>query len=143
MSDAELERRGIMRFEMPKLKLERDDFSIEATVPGDTRAWFKAQLSGEGVLDVTHLDNGALPDGTGSKILVQALKGHGVVPVKRLVFSDVINKPTRRKLLAGASPETTLLGKCGMKALKELGITPTSCRVENVGDKLNMIFELK
>jgi hypothetical protein len=143
MSEAELEKLGIQRFEMPKLNLERDGFSIKATLPGDPMVFVHAEAPSPGVVILKQVHRGSLPEGTGCKILAQALKRFGEVPAERLVFRDIINPPTCDAFLAGAAPEDTLVGKSGIKALNELGIAPTSCRFEFVGDKLNLVFELK
>jgi hypothetical protein len=143
MTEEELAERGIHRFQLPQLKLEGDGYSIQARVPGDKRAWMRAELPSEGVLEISDLSNGALPSGTGSKILAQALKGHGKMPTKRLILKDVINPPTRRQFMSGMAPEKTVMGKCATKALKELGLTPANYRFEQIGETLNLIIDME
>jgi hypothetical protein len=143
MTETELDNLGIKRFEMPQLKLESDEFSIKASVPGDEMAWFQAKVRSEGIVEVNFLKRGALPFGTGSKILAEALKLNGKLPTKTLAFTDIIEPSTYNDFLVGTAPEATLLGKCGAKALKELGLTPASYKFEFVRNKLNMVIEVK
>ena len=83
MSDGELASIGLRRYEMSKLRLEKDQFSIQAKIPGDSGAWFRAIVTQEGDLILTDLNKGNMPDGVGGHFLAEALKGHRVVPMKK------------------------------------------------------------
>ncbi len=143
MSEQELAERGILRFEMPQLQIENDGYSVKGYVPGDRRAWVRVKAPSEGVVEVTSLYNGALPNGTGSKMLAQALKAHGKMPAQTLILRNIINPPTCNQFAAGVAPEKTLMGKCAAKALKELGLVPTHFRFEKIGEALNLIIDLE
>jgi hypothetical protein len=143
MSEAELEKLGIKRFEMPKLNLERDEFSVKASIPGDPKAFVEANVPSPGVVNVTYINRGNLPEGMGGNLLAQTLQGHGALPTHRLVFSGIINPETLDQFWAGVAPERTLLGKSGAKAMRVLGIEPTSYNFETVRGKLNLVIEAK
>ncbi|HEY9870483.1 MAG TPA: hypothetical protein V6D08_15065 [Candidatus Obscuribacterales bacterium] len=141
MTQQELEALGLRRFEMPRLKLERDEFSIRASIPGDDKAWVRAEIPSPGVVNITSLHKGALPEGLGGQFLAEALKGHNAIPTERLILRDVLNPETLAAYKAGVAPADTLLGKCATKALKQLGMTPTSYKFEAVQGKLNLVIE--
>lgn len=142
MSEVELKTLGIESRPI-RMQLERDEFSIQAKIPGDDKAWFRAELPEPGGVDVTALDKGALPDGMGGKFFAQVLKEHGAMPTKRLVLKNVINPETRAAYTQGVAAADTLLGRCAANALRELGITPKSFRFEVVRGKLNLVIEMR
>lgn len=141
MSDGELASIGLRRYEMPKLNLQRDDFSIKAFVIGDTKAWVHASLPKPGTVVLEHLDNGAMPSGTGGELLAQALKAHGAQPTERVILKNIVNKESFQAIKAGALPQDTHIAGCVTKALRLLGINPVSYRYETVGDKVNIVID--
>ncbi|MFA7338288.1 MAG: hypothetical protein WC028_15985 [Candidatus Obscuribacterales bacterium] len=141
MSDGELASIGLRRYEMPKLNLQRDDFSIKAFVIGDTKAWVHASLPRPGTVVLEHLDNGAMPSGTGGELLAQALKAHGAHPTERVILKNIVNKESFQAIKAGALPQDTHIAGCVTKALRLLGIKPVSYRYETVGDKVNIVID--
>lgn len=141
MTDGELAGVGLKRFEMPKLKLESDEFSVKATISGDTSAWFHASIKQKGIVELHFVKKGLLPDGTGGHFLADSLKAHNAIPTERLVIKSIENKESIDAWKAGALPEDTKIAKVASKALKQLGIKPTVYRYEIVGDKLNIVIE--
>jgi hypothetical protein len=141
MTDGELASIGLRRYEMPKIRLERDDFSIKASIPSQDRTFFRAEIPSPGVVHATDLFLGELPPGTGNNFFAAALKGHGALPTKELRLAKIVNPETVLAWKAGLPPEETLVAKCATKALKQLGIKPTAYRYEVVGDKLNIVID--
>jgi hypothetical protein len=143
MSEKELEALGLKRFEMPELKLERDDFSIKATVPGYPMSFFRAKLLSPGVVEATDLFSGDLPKGMGSVLFAEALKAHNALPTKRLILSGIINEETLLALKAGVPAENTLAARCATKALRSLGISPMSYKYQWEDQGLNIVIETR
>jgi len=141
MTDGELAGVGLRRFEMPKLKLESDEFSMKASIPGNQRTYFRAEVKSPGVVQATDLYRGELPKGAGTSFFVEALKAHGAIPTERLILKNIANPESLQAFRAGALPEDTLVAKVASKALKQLGIKPTAYRYELVGDQLNIVIE--
>jgi hypothetical protein len=129
---------------IPGLRLGRDDYSLRASVDGDEIAWFRAELPKDGVVTVTDLFKGDLPRHGGSKLLAQALEGHGALPTRSLVFKHIHNEETVTAFLTRQDPATSLLGRTGTRALQALGLTPTGYRFELVdGRHLNLVIDLR
>jgi hypothetical protein len=89
---------------LPELKLANDDYSIKATVSGDSKAFIRAETPSPGVVEVTDIFRGELPKGSGGQFLSEALQGHGAIPTKQLVFKNIINEPTVDLYKAGGNP---------------------------------------
>lgn len=123
---AELERLGLQRYTLPKLELCRNGSVMEATVCGDTAAYFRARLERPGFVELTHLHRGNLPGGAGAEFLQQALKAHNALPTKQLILSGIENEPTIDAWTRGIPAQKTVLGECATEALKSLGIKPKS-----------------
>jgi hypothetical protein len=140
MSAEQLEGLGIKKAEIP-IQFERDQSSIQARVPGYPRAICRVETPSPGVVECTDLFRGGLPEGTGNSLLSETLKTYDVMPSKQLVLKGIINPPTLQAYSEGAAAEDTLVAKSATKALKSLGITPSSYQYEVVGDKLNIIIE--
>jgi len=143
MSDGELASIGLRRYEMSKLRLESDEFSLQAKVPGDHRAWFRASVSKDGTLVLTDLSKGAMPDGTGAYFLAEALKAHNLKPTGKIFLKNIREKETLPALAAGVSPEHTKIGRCVTKGLKELGLTPTAFKLVETDRGIDIIIELR
>lgn len=143
LNPEDLAKFGVRRFEMPKVNLERDQYSIQGSIPGDSRAWMRAETPRPGVVDVTAIDKGGLPDGTGGEFMAIVMRGHDAIPTKQLNMANVTNKETLAAYAKGIPAEETLLGKCATKALRSLGITPTSFRYEWIESRqrLNILIE--
>lgn len=143
MSDGELAGIGLRRFEMPKLKLETDEFSVKATIPGYPRTYFRAEVPSPGVVRASDLYRGELPEGTGGMFFAEALKAHGVLPTKQLILPNIINKETRQAFKSGVLPEETLVARSAIKALNKLGIQVKSCSYDwkPYLDQLNIVIE--
>ncbi len=137
MSKAELKALGI-ESRLP-MQLERDQFSIQAKIPGDNVAFFRATMPESGVVDVDSIFKGSLS--SGSDFLAQALKLHGTIPSKQLIFSGIVNAETREAFQRGTPAAESLLGRLGARALRELGIEPKSYRYEVVRGKLNLVID--
>jgi hypothetical protein len=73
----------------------------------------------------------------GGDFLAQTLRGHRALLTHQLVFSGIINPETLEQFQAGWTPDATLLGKSGTKAMRALGIEPSSYKFETVRGKLN------
>ncbi|MBP6745279.1 hypothetical protein KA344_08585 [bacterium] len=142
MSDGELASIGLRRYEMSKLRLEKDQFSIQAKIPGDSGAWFRAIVTQEGDLILTDLNKGNMPDGVGGHFLAEALKGHRVVPMKKVILKKVINEETLSALEAGIPAEDTLISRCVSKGLKELGVKPGRFEIEKTYRGINIVIDL-
>jgi hypothetical protein len=143
MTEGQLEKLGIKRFDLPKLTLERDGYSLQAKIPGDDMAFFRATLPRPGVVDVTSINSGSLPKGMGSELLAEALRRHDIMPTKSLVFAGITNPETLAAYRAGIGPADSLLGRLGAKALKSLGIKPKAFKFEFTEDKLNLIIDVE
>lgn len=143
MTEAELEALGVRRFEVPRLKLERDEFSIKASIAGDDMAFVRAEQPAPGVVDITSINRGSLPKGVAGEFLAEALRAHGAVPTKELVFSNITNEPTRSAFKLGADPAQSVLGQVGTKALESLGLKARAYRFELVKGKLNLVIEVE
>lgn len=141
MSDGELASIGLRRYELPKLKLDSDEFSIKATIPGDEKAWFHASIPKEGTVVLEYIRKGNLPDGAGAHFLAEALKAHGALPTNKVILKNVVNPQSLEAFRAGVLPEDTLVARSTTKALKELGVTPTAYRYEIAGDKVNIVID--
>ncbi|MCW5824006.1 MAG: hypothetical protein KIT34_14475 [Cyanobacteria bacterium TGS_CYA1] len=142
MTDGELASIGLKRFELPKMRLDKDEFSIKATIPGDEMAWFHAEHPKDGVLAIEQIKKGTLPDGAGSHFLAEAIKAHDALPTKQVVLKGIVNKESLEAIRGGASPEETLVGRLTAKSLKQLGIQPINFRYELVGDKINIVIDI-
>ena len=59
-------------FELPKLHIWRDKFSIQATIPGFPNSRFRAEIPSPGIVHVSDIFTREAPPGTGSKFLAQA-----------------------------------------------------------------------
>jgi len=139
MTPEQLEKLGIKKTELP-LKLDKYENFIAASVPG-YGANFCGDVVSPGVVRATVLFSGTLPEGSGSTFLAEALKAHNALPTKELVLKGIINHATLKAFREGVAAEDTLLGKCATKALKSLGITPTSYQYEVVNGTLNIIIK--
>ncbi len=143
LSDGELASVGLRRYEMPKLHLDRDEFSIKASVPGDNKAWVHASMPQPGTVVLEHLDKGALPEGVGGHFLAQTLKAHGTYPTEKIILKKVVNKESLEGYKAGARPEDTKVARTVTRALKELGIQAKGYRYEWIPtlQRLDIIVE--
>ncbi len=141
MTDGELAGVGLKRFEMPKLKLESDEFSVKASISGDLSAWCHASIKQKGVVELHFVKKGLLPDGAGGHFLADALKAHNAIPTERIVLKSIENRESLDAWKAGALPENTKVARMASKALNQLGIKPSAYRYEIVGDKLNIVIE--
>jgi hypothetical protein len=130
-------------FRMPDVKLDSDSFSIKATIPGNDKAWFRAEIPSQGTVNVTDIYKGALPKGTGGDFLAEALQKHGALPTDRLVFKGIINQPTLDTFKAGGDPSASVLGRTGARALELLGIKPENYAFKIVNGKLDLIIQTK
>lgn len=142
LTDGELASIGLKRFELPKMKLDKDEFSIQASIPDDDMAWFHAKVAPDGILILKYINKGELPDGTGAHFLSEALKGHQILPKEKIILKNVINKESMQAISNGARPEETLVAKMTAKALKQLGLKPVSYSYETFGDKINIIIKI-
>jgi len=130
MTDGELAGVGLKRFEMPKLKLETDEFSMKASIQGDQRAWLHASMKQEGVVELRFVKKGFLPDGTGGHFIADALKAHNAIPTERMLLKNIVNEESLEAFKAGALPEDTKVARMASKALRQLGLQPQSYRYE-------------
>jgi len=143
MTDGELAGVALKRFEMPKLKLGTDEFSIKATIPGDSMAWFQASVQNEGTVVLQYINRGSMPKGAGGHLLAECLKAHAAIPTEHFILENITNRKTLEAFKAGALPEDTLVAKLASKSLKQLGIQPKSFRYEwdQYLEKLNIVIE--
>lgn len=141
LTDGELASIGLKRFELPKMKLDKDEFSIKASIPGDSKAWFHAEPSSDGTLLIRQVVRGNLPEGAGAHFVAEALKGHDVKNIKKVILHNVINPESFDAYKAGALAEDTLVARHAAKALKQLGIKATTYRYEEVGSAVNIIID--
>lgn len=141
MTDGELASIGLKRFELPKMRLDKDEFSIKATIPGNRKAWFIAQRKSPGNIVLEQVDSGDLPEGAGGHFLAEALIGHRELPTESITLKNVINKESLDAIKAGVPPEATKVGRLTTKALKEMGIKPLSYSYEYQGDAINIVIK--
>jgi len=143
LSEEQLENLRYERCDVPKLKLVRDEFSMQAFNPGDSRAYVRIEVSAPGAVNVTSIDRGELRDGMGGDLLAQALNDFGQRPTKRLCFSGIINAPTKAAYESGFDAANSVLGKTGRRTLELLGLKAKDCRFEKVGDKVNLVIDVE
>ena len=142
MVDSSLERPGDQP-DIPGVKLDKDAYSIKSSIPGNDKAYVRAETPSPGVIEVTDLYKGDLPKGGGSQLLAQTLRDHGALPTKELVFKGVINQATLEAYHAGIAAEDTPLGKSGARALEQLGLKAKNIRYETKRGKLNIVFDVE
>jgi hypothetical protein len=118
--------KDVSNFDLPDLALSSDEFSIRASVPGDPKAFIRAELPEPGVVGVTDIFRGGLPKGSGGQFLADTLKAQGISPSKQLVFKGIINEPTVKAFELGIDPANSVLGRTGRNALKRMGLSPKS-----------------
>jgi RHS repeat-associated protein len=124
------------------IEVVKDDFSIQARVPGDPKAWARLEIAGD-VAKVTDVFRGGLPKGGGSELVAAAMKEAAVTSGGKLVFSNITNEATRAVFEAGGNPAMSVLGKTGTRALAMLGLEPASFAFEQVAGKLNLVIQIK
>jgi hypothetical protein len=143
MTEEQLTKLGIKRYEMPKLQLYQDECSMQATISGDDRAWVRACVPQRGVVEVANIDLGALPGETGGEFLAQTLREFHVMPTQKLIFADIENASTAEAFRSGIDPAKSTLGRVGASALESLGLEAKSYRFESIGNELNLIIDVK
>ena len=82
-----------------------------------------------------------MPEGAGAHFVAEALKGHDVKNIKKVILHNVINPESFDAYKAGALAEDTLVARHAAKALKQLGIKATTYRYEEVGSAVNIIID--
>jgi hypothetical protein len=136
--------KDVSNFDLPDLALSSDEFSIRASVPGDPKAFIRAELPEPGVVEVTDIFRGGLPKGSGGQFLADTLKAQGISPSKQLVFKGIINEPTVKAFELGIDPANSVLGRTGRNALKRMGLSPKSFKFQvGRGRKLNLVINVK
>jgi hypothetical protein len=130
MTDQDLQKVGLERFRLPKLKLDADEYSLSASTPGINNAMVNATVPEKGTVILSYIKKGYLPDGAGSYFLAEALKAHDVLPLNQLILKNIINKETLTSFENGVPAAETKLGKFAIKAFKELGLTPKDIRYD-------------
>jgi hypothetical protein len=143
LSPEQLKNLGIERCDLPSLKLERDEFSVKAWLPGDSHAFVVAAVENPGVVSVSSINRGALRGGLGGDLLADTLRQHGIVPTKELRFTSIRNQPTIDTFKQGGDPASSVLGQLGTRALRSLGKTPKCYKFEMVKGKLNLVIDLE
>ena len=143
LSRQQLENLEIEEVKLPNLKLERDAFSIKASIKGDHMAYVRVELPAPGIIDVTGINRGKLRTGMGSELLVETLKHFGVLPTTELRFSNIENTATLEAFGKGIDPEDSTLGQLGKRTIEQFGLKPSNYRFESVNEKLNLIIETK
>jgi len=141
MTDGELASIGLKRFELPKMKLDGDEFSIKATIPGDNHAWFHAEPSSDGTLLIRHVDKGSLPEGSGAYFAAEALQAHNIKNITKVILHHVIHPDSFSAYQAGKLAENTYVAGHAAKMLRLLGLKPISFRYQEVGSSVNIIIE--
>ncbi|PDT77473.1 SAM-dependent methyltransferase [Sinorhizobium sp. BJ1] len=71
---------------------------------------------------VTHLFRGALPAGSGTKLLVDLIQRSGFSPQRALVFKNVHEQHTLLAFTRNTDPAASLLGKLGAKTVRSIGL---------------------
>jgi hypothetical protein len=143
MNAADLEALGIRRFDLPKLKLKSDEFSFQATIPGDNMAFIRARMPNPGIVEVTSFNRGALPGGAGGEFLAQTLREHNALPSKQLIFSKILNEPTLRSFKSGEEASTSVLGKAGTRALESIKMKPKAYKFELFKGRPSLIIDME
>jgi hypothetical protein len=130
-------------FELPKLHTWRDEFSIQASIPGFPNSRFRAEIPSPGIVHVSDIFTREAPPGTGSKFLAQALKDLNEFPTKELRFTNILEEATEKAFFAGEDASSSKLAHTATRALNKLGIEPRSYRWEVVRGKLNLVIDTK
>lgn len=156
------------RARLPKRRLSRDeedfvaelettavtDDVIELSHESDPSVFVHIALEGAtgalgaGPLDaatvrVMSLYRGGLPKGSGHRLLMRALERYGVRPTERLIFEYVEHPETVQAKADGVPAEDTPLARTGMRALRALGLTPSSARyADNRWNHWDLVVEL-
>ncbi len=103
---------------------------------------------GEGPLDaatvrVMSLYRGMLPKGSGHRLLMRALERFGVRPTERLIFEYVEHHETVQARADGVPADETPLARTGMRAMRALGLTPSSAHyADNRWNHWDLVIEL-
>ena len=105
------------------LEIFNDGYSLRTTIEGDPIAIVRATVPRRGVVEISYINRGNLPSGSGGDFLAAALQGHGVSPNSQLIFSNVIEPSTVRGYEAGIDAADTRLGRTGRRALESLGLS--------------------
>jgi RHS repeat-associated protein len=125
-----------------RIAIEDDGIAVWAKIRGDSKA-FTRIIKEPGALRVTDTFRGSQPPGTGTQLLMAALRTTGVKHGQQLVFEGIINPETVATFRAGGSAADSLLGHVGSKALKELGYEASGFEFRLVRDKLDLIIGVK
>ena len=128
---------------MPKLRLEKDDYSLKASIRGDDKAYFNAAVPREGTVVLQYVNKGSMPEGAGAHFITAALKGHRALPTRQLILKNVINPESVSAFKTGVLPQDTKVGRLAASVLKQLGINPIDYRYEVLGDQFNIIIETR
>ncbi|CAN5317762.1 hypothetical protein BH11CYA1_BH11CYA1_41250 [soil metagenome] len=143
MTEGELASIGLRRYELPKLKMSSDGFSIQAHAASDRLLWARATVPSPGSVVITDINIGALPKGSGNQLLTKFLEAHNAIPREKLIFRQIMEPTTVQQLQDGIEPAQTVMGKLGIKSMKALGVTPKSCTVEIVEGQIVMTISTK
>ena len=114
---------------------------VVATVAGDAAAIAEVEAA-HGTFTVTNISRGALPPGSGAKLLAAALKSSGIASGQRLVFQGIMNAPTIDAYLSGGAASSSLLGGVGANAFGELGLTSINAEFQMDG-WLNLTMDVQ
>ena len=104
-------------------------------------AEFRGRVISDGVVSMSSIFKGELPEGFGSQIIAQVLKASDALPTKQLIIKGIVNTETLTAYRAGVAAENTLMARCAAKALKSLGIEPISFQYDNSLGPLNIIIK--
>jgi hypothetical protein len=132
-----------MESSLDNLQLINDGIAYQGRIRGDDKAFVRVVLKEPGVVNVEDVFRGNLPKGNGSEFLAETLIGHGVIPTKQLIFSNIIEPNTIEVYKKGAEPSTSTLGKVGIKALQKLGLKSFNMKFEIYRGKLNLIINVE
>lgn len=124
------------------LKLSRDHFAIKGLIDKDNRAFMRAELPEPGIVEITDIFRGRLPQGSGGDFIAATLAGHHAIPTKKLIFKNIENAATKEAFITGIAPSETVLGRTGKKALEKLGLIPANYSFAIDRGKLKLIIDV-
>lgn len=142
MTPEELKSKDLKRYEMPTIRLSSYGNSFRAFIP-DHVAMLNGEILEKGVVDISLVYKGLLPDGVGAHFLADTLKACDAIPTKKFIASIITNPETLEAFAKGLPAEQSLLGRHMIKALKECGLEAQSAEFVKIGRTLRLVIDTK
>jgi hypothetical protein len=115
-----------------------DGYAIWVKVDSDPKANVRIETSST-TINVTDIYSGNLPSGSGSELLSIGLKTSGLKSGDTFTFTKILNKETLAAYQSGIPATDSLLGKVGIKALRNLGLEASKVEYQMSRGSLNIV----